>query len=167
MTASGPTSDNGKLPVRASTHKKSVTRVSVRPDCRHYYSIAITYRKNELEEKMLMNLQKKTWTHGLTLRWGNSPHILAAFSVTSCRWQCICCSLIDACYGACLLPVQLARQGLSCKQLSEGNYAGSIKKPRHAANTFPVDLRLELLPVPMLASDRLCTCPKAMQACAE
>ena len=36
--------------------------------CRHYYSIAITYRKNELEEKMLMNLQKKTWTHGLTLR---------------------------------------------------------------------------------------------------
>ncbi|CAL5228556.1 g11712 [Coccomyxa viridis] len=35
---------------------------------RHYYSIAITYRKNELEEKMLMNLQKKTWTHGLTLR---------------------------------------------------------------------------------------------------
>ncbi len=38
-------------------------------DCRHYYSIAITYRKNELEEKMLMNLQKKTWTHGLTLRY--------------------------------------------------------------------------------------------------
>ncbi|CAK0786025.1 multicatalytic endopeptidase [Coccomyxa viridis] len=35
---------------------------------RHYYSIAITYRKNELEEKMLMNLQKKTWTHGLTLK---------------------------------------------------------------------------------------------------
>ena len=32
---------------------------------RHYYSIAITYRKNELEEKMLMNLHKKGWTEGL------------------------------------------------------------------------------------------------------
>merc|ERR1711908_246544 len=26
---------------------------------RHYYSIAINYRKNELEEKMLLNLNKK------------------------------------------------------------------------------------------------------------
>lgn len=49
-------------------HKKTVATLWVRYDCRHYYSIAITYRKNQLEEKMLMNLQKKTWTHGLTLR---------------------------------------------------------------------------------------------------
>ena len=35
---------------------------------RHYYSIAISYRKNELEERMLMNLQAKAWTHGLTLK---------------------------------------------------------------------------------------------------
>ncbi|KAK3419586.1 hypothetical protein EUGRSUZ_G00191, partial [Eucalyptus grandis] len=34
----------------------------------HYYSIAINYRKNELEEKMLLNLHKKKWTDGLTLR---------------------------------------------------------------------------------------------------
>lgn len=34
---------------------------------RHYYSLAINYRKNELEEKMLLNLNKKNWTHGLTL----------------------------------------------------------------------------------------------------
>ncbi|KAI8374507.1 26S proteasome non-ATPase regulatory subunit 14 [Radiomyces spectabilis] len=34
---------------------------------RHYYSIGINYRKNELEEKMLLNLHKKNWTHGLTL----------------------------------------------------------------------------------------------------
>ena len=34
---------------------------------RHYYSIAINYRKNELEQKMLMNLHKKDWTYGLTL----------------------------------------------------------------------------------------------------
>merc|ERR1712076_83770 len=35
---------------------------------RHYYSIAINYRKNELEQKMLMNLHKKPWQHGLTLQ---------------------------------------------------------------------------------------------------
>lgn len=34
---------------------------------RHYYSIAINYRKNELEQKMLLNLHKKTWTSGLHL----------------------------------------------------------------------------------------------------
>lgn len=34
---------------------------------RHYYSIAIDYRKNELEEQMLMNLHKNTWSDGLML----------------------------------------------------------------------------------------------------
>ncbi|GBG88408.1 hypothetical protein CBR_g47107 [Chara braunii] len=34
---------------------------------RHYYSIGINYRKNELEEKMLLNLHKKWWASGLTL----------------------------------------------------------------------------------------------------
>lgn len=32
---------------------------------RHYYSINISYTQNELEQKMLLNLHKKTWTHGL------------------------------------------------------------------------------------------------------
>jgi len=35
---------------------------------RHYYSLRIDYRKNELEQKMLLNLHKKTWAHGLTLQ---------------------------------------------------------------------------------------------------
>merc|ERR1712141_457294 len=35
---------------------------------RHYYSIAINYRKNELEQKMLLNLHKKSWMDGLTLK---------------------------------------------------------------------------------------------------
>lgn len=35
---------------------------------RHYYSISINYRKNLLEEQMLLNLQKKTWQSGLKLR---------------------------------------------------------------------------------------------------
>lgn len=34
---------------------------------RHYYSLAINYRKNELEQKMLLNLHKKAWTSGLQL----------------------------------------------------------------------------------------------------
>lgn len=38
---------------------------------RHYYSIAITYRKTELEQSMLGNLHKRNWTEGLRLRdWG-------------------------------------------------------------------------------------------------
>mgnify|MGYP007123605524 CR=1 FL=1 len=39
------------------------------PLCRHYYSIAINYRKTELEQTMLMNLHKKNWVDGLTLRY--------------------------------------------------------------------------------------------------
>jgi len=35
---------------------------------RHYYSINIGYRKNELEQKMLLNLHKKNWTDGLTVK---------------------------------------------------------------------------------------------------
>lgn len=34
---------------------------------RQYYSIAINYRKNELEQQMLLNLHKKNWTSGLAL----------------------------------------------------------------------------------------------------
>lgn len=34
---------------------------------RHYYSIAINYRKNDLEQKVLLNLGRKKWTDGLKL----------------------------------------------------------------------------------------------------
>lgn len=34
---------------------------------RHYYSIAIDYRKTALEENMLMNLHKHVWTEGLEM----------------------------------------------------------------------------------------------------
>lgn len=34
---------------------------------RHYYSIALSYRKNDLEQRMLQNLHKKNWTAGLTV----------------------------------------------------------------------------------------------------
>lgn len=35
---------------------------------RHYYSIAVNYRKTGLEQSMLMNLHKRNWTEGLKLR---------------------------------------------------------------------------------------------------
>jgi len=35
---------------------------------RHYYSISINYRKNELEQKMLLNLNKESWVNGLMLK---------------------------------------------------------------------------------------------------
>merc|ERR1711861_48794 len=35
---------------------------------RHYYSINISYRKNQLEEKMLLNLNKNKWSEGLCLK---------------------------------------------------------------------------------------------------
>ena len=35
---------------------------------RHYYSIAINYRKTEIEQTMLMNLHKQNWTQSLKLR---------------------------------------------------------------------------------------------------
>jgi len=34
---------------------------------RHYYSIALNYRKNDLEQKMLLNLGRKQWQDGLKL----------------------------------------------------------------------------------------------------
>ena len=37
---------------------------------RHYYSMPLGYKKNALEEQMLMNLHKKSWTEGLkTVRY--------------------------------------------------------------------------------------------------
>ncbi|EIW62068.1 uncharacterized protein TRAVEDRAFT_163820 [Trametes versicolor FP-101664 SS1] len=56
---------------------------------RHYYSIAVNYRKTELEQAMLMNLHKRNWTEGLTLRdfkghkEGNEKAIKSMLSLSS------------------------------------------------------------------------------------
>ncbi|GAA6059157.1 hypothetical protein JCM10212_003904 [Sporobolomyces blumeae] len=40
---------------------------------RHYYSLAIAYRKTDLEQSMLLNLHKQDWTQGFKLRdWEQS-----------------------------------------------------------------------------------------------
>jgi 26S proteasome regulatory subunit N11 len=56
---------------------------------RHYYSIAINYRKNELEEKMLLNLHKKNWTHGLTLPNFSDHTEINEKSVSVRRMTCV------------------------------------------------------------------------------
>lgn len=45
-----------------------------------------TCRKHELEENMLMNLQKKTWTHGLTLKY--APTSCVFFAWCLCQFEC-------------------------------------------------------------------------------
>ena len=50
---------------------------------RHYYSISINYRKNELEQKMLMNLNKKSWVDGLTLNDYNNHCQLNKVKISS------------------------------------------------------------------------------------
>ncbi|KAJ6404858.1 hypothetical protein OIU84_012934 [Salix udensis] len=56
-----------QLPILGHLNKPSIQAL-IHGLNRHYYSIAINYRKNELEEKMLLNLHKKKWTDGLTLK---------------------------------------------------------------------------------------------------
>jgi len=52
-------------------HKPSITAL-IHGLNRNYYSMPISYRKNELEQKMLLNVHKKTWTEGLSLTDFNS-----------------------------------------------------------------------------------------------
>ncbi|PRD19349.1 UNVERIFIED_CONTAM: Rpn11 [Trichonephila clavipes] len=49
---------------------------------RHYYSISINYRKNELEQKMLLNLHKKSWMDGLMLQDYNEHSVINEKTVT-------------------------------------------------------------------------------------
>ena len=41
---------------------KPLMQTLVRGLNKHYYSIAINYRKNDFEQKMLQNLSKVAWT---------------------------------------------------------------------------------------------------------
>ena len=48
--------------------KKPTIQARIHGLDRHYYSLVIDWRKNDLEEQMLMNLHKKDWTNGLLLQ---------------------------------------------------------------------------------------------------
>ncbi|CAD7929342.1 unnamed protein product [Amoebophrya sp. A120] len=41
---------------------------------RHYYSLCINYRKNDLEQKMLLHIGKKDWTEGLRVEKFSDQH---------------------------------------------------------------------------------------------
>jgi len=48
--------------------KKPTIQARIHGLDRHYYSLVIDWRKNDLEEQMLMNLHKKDWTNGLLIK---------------------------------------------------------------------------------------------------
>lgn len=48
--------------------KKPTIQARIHGLDRHYYSLVIDWRKNDLEEQMLMNLHKKDWTQGLKIQ---------------------------------------------------------------------------------------------------
>lgn len=48
--------------------KKPTIQARIHGLDRYYYSLVIDWRKNDLEEQMLMNLHKKDWTTGLVIR---------------------------------------------------------------------------------------------------
>ena len=48
--------------------KKATIQARIHGLDRHYYSLVIDRRKNDLEEQMLMNLHKKDWATGLLIK---------------------------------------------------------------------------------------------------
>lgn len=48
--------------------KKPTIQARIHGLDRHYYSLVIDWRKNDLEEQMLMNLHKKDWTTGMVIQ---------------------------------------------------------------------------------------------------
>jgi 26S proteasome regulatory subunit N11 len=48
--------------------KKPTIQARIHGLDRHYYSLVIDWRKNDLEEQMLMNLHRKDWSSGLILQ---------------------------------------------------------------------------------------------------
>merc|ERR1712098_542555 len=61
----------GQEPRQSTSHLGHLNKPSIQALIhgldRHYYSIAISYRKTALEENMLMNLHKHVWTEGLQM----------------------------------------------------------------------------------------------------
>ena len=51
---------------------------------RHYYSLCINYRQNELEQKMLLNIGKQNWTNGLKIQQFTKQHEVADKSLEAC-----------------------------------------------------------------------------------
>lgn len=50
--------------------KKPTIQARIHGLDRHYYSLVIDWRKNDLEEQILQSLNKKDWTAGLLVKVG-------------------------------------------------------------------------------------------------
>lgn len=59
--------------------KKPTIQARIHGLDRHYYSLVIDWRKNDLEEQILQNLNKKDWTAGLLVKVGSAVarHVFA------------------------------------------------------------------------------------------
>jgi len=61
----------GQAPRQTTSNRGHLRKASIQALIhnlnRHYYSINIDYRKSALEQQMLLNLHKKTWSHGLKI----------------------------------------------------------------------------------------------------
>jgi 26S proteasome regulatory subunit N11 len=75
------------LPARQTTSnvghlKKPSIQALIHNLNRAYYSINIAYRKDELEQRMLMNLHKKTWSNGLRVQRSTEHRAATQATVT-------------------------------------------------------------------------------------
>lgn len=51
---------------------------------RHYYSLCINYRKNDLEQQMLLNIGKENWMHGMKVKQFTKQHEDTDSSLEEC-----------------------------------------------------------------------------------
>jgi hypothetical protein len=82
---------------------------------RHYYSINISYTQNELEQKMLLNLHKKTWTTGLKV---------AKFDEHAAENEKTVENLLELAKKVSLLIAGAALDGLDRRVVQEGRGCG-------------------------------------------
>merc|ERR1711871_951832 len=83
---------------------------------RHYYSMVIGYRKNELEEQMLMNLHKKRWTEGLETKRsedvaGENARVLREMSALAKSYHKRVVAEGDAKTGSDLVDIKVSNVG--------------------------------------------------------
>jgi 26S proteasome regulatory subunit N11 len=68
MMAAAPPTEPRQTTSNVGFLKKPTIQARIHGLDRHYYSLVIDWRKNDLEEQMLMNLHKKDWSAGLLIK---------------------------------------------------------------------------------------------------
>ena len=65
--------------------KKPTIQARIHGLDRHYYSLVIDWRKNDLEEQILQNLNKKDWTAGLLVKVLSVVYLITCPNMPSSR----------------------------------------------------------------------------------